>query len=54
MQPAGVESAGGWMVRLANEDHPPDPGVEVRLGLTGPVHLFDADTGVRRGGEATP
>jgi multiple sugar transport system ATP-binding protein len=54
VQPAGVESAGGWMVRLANEDHPPDPGVEVRLGLTGPIHLFDPDTGVRRGGEATP
>lgn len=48
VQLAGVEGQGtSWMVRLVNEDAPPDPGSEVRLAPTGPVHLFDADTGRR-------
>jgi ABC-type sugar transport system ATPase subunit len=55
VQLAGIDGPRtGWMVRLVNEDDPPDPGRDVRLGITGPVHLFDSDTGARLGGEASP
>jgi multiple sugar transport system ATP-binding protein len=53
VQPAGVDSTSGWMVRLAYEDAPPEPGSDVRLAVTGPVHLFDPDTGHRLRGEAS-
>jgi len=51
IQPVGVEGPGtGWIARLANEDQPPEPGTQVRLAVTGPVHAFDADTGTRLDG----
>ena len=49
IQLTGVEGLGtGWIVRLAAEAEPPEPGSEVRLSaMPASVHLFDADTGVR-------
>jgi multiple sugar transport system ATP-binding protein len=44
IQPVGLEGSNGWMVRLVNEEHPPEPGTDVRLGIGGPVHLFDEGT----------
>ena len=45
----GVEGLGtGWIVRLATDAVPPEPGSEVRLSARpASVHLFDAETGVR-------
>lgn len=55
IQPAGLEGPGtGWIARLANEDQPPEPGSQVRLAITGPVHVFDADTGLRLDGSGPP
>ncbi|MGV3760774.1 MAG: TOBE domain-containing protein, partial [Actinomycetota bacterium] len=48
IQPVGLDGPGtGWIARLANEDHPPEAGTEVRLVVTGPVHVFAADHGGR-------
>ena len=49
IQLVGVEGLGtGWIVRLATDAEPPEPGSEVRMSaLPASVHLFDADTGVR-------
>jgi len=55
IQPAGLEGpATGWIVRLANEDQPPEPGTQVRLAVTGPVHVFDTGTGARLDGSGPP
>ncbi|MGH9085578.1 MAG: ABC transporter ATP-binding protein [Acidimicrobiales bacterium] len=49
VQLRGVEGPGtGWIVRLATDDVPPEPGTHVRLAAApGRLHLFDDDTGLR-------
>ena len=49
VQPVGVDGLGtGWIVRLATDDVPPEPGARVRLAASpGSLHLFDDDTGLR-------